>query len=562
MDEAPGPDAPVRDFYDAFDAKPAPAPNGKPVVVNGRGGDTAWGLKALALEASVVASSGEGTRNDTLNAAAFRMGQIVGGGNLAIETAADALASAARAVGLGEREIATALRLDATGGLARGALNARVPEPLAQIPTVTTLGPVGLAASPTTTASGEADFWDARPVLAHLHLFARARMVAPWAVLGSALARTIVTTHKSIALPPTVGAHASLNLFVAIVGRSGSGKGAADAVAREALKFDHIETRNAGSGEGLVHAFVRRGKDGLLVPVNDAVLFNIPEVDSLGAVGARQGATILSMLRQAWSGEQLGFQYADATKSLIVEAHRYRMALIAGVQPGRAGAILDDLDGGLPQRFSWLRATDPEAPAITPDAPDPMPMVMRQPLHVGPSGFVVMDVCTSATETIRAARLANARGQVDALDGHALLTRLKTAAAFALMEQRLDVSEEDWQLSGVVAAVSDATRASIIAHREDEVRKATTGRALAEAERQIIVGETVAERAVARVARGVLRRLPEDGSPMLHSDAVKALASRDREYFEDALGHLARAGQIEVEGAEKGTVIKRSAGAS
>src|SRR4051794_32688935 len=71
-----------------------------------------------------------------------------------------------------------------------------------------------------------------------------------------------------------------------------------------------VQTVTVGSGEGFVHQFVTR-KAGELSRLRDSVLFSVPEVDTLTALGNRQGATLMPILRSAWSGEQLSFAYAD-----------------------------------------------------------------------------------------------------------------------------------------------------------------------------------------------------------------------------------------------------------
>ena len=192
----------------------------------------------------------------------------------------------------------------------------------------------------------ETGFWDERKILRHLHDYARARRVSPWAVLGVTLARIITATPVEVALPPIVGGKASLNLFVGLVGPSGSGKGAAEAVSADAVHVGYITSHNVGSGEGIAHGYKRRIK-GELEWVDDrhAVLFSVPEIDSLAAQGDRRGATLMPQLRSGWTGEQLGFGYADPTKRIIVEAHQYRLCLVAGIQPGRAACLLDDADG-------------------------------------------------------------------------------------------------------------------------------------------------------------------------------------------------------------------------
>ena len=76
-----------------------------------------------------------------------------------------------------------------------------------------------------------------------------------------ALARVVAATPASYVLPPLVGGVGTMNLFVALVGPSGSGKGAAHSAAEEALdlsgfrdpisRVDHLVISNVGSGEGI-----------------------------------------------------------------------------------------------------------------------------------------------------------------------------------------------------------------------------------------------------------------------------------------------------------------------
>ncbi len=78
--------------------KRAPAPES-----NGRG-LSPWAAKALQDELAAVARASEGTRNETLNKAAFNLGQLVGGQELDMSDVTSGLLSAALAAGLGERE--------------------------------------------------------------------------------------------------------------------------------------------------------------------------------------------------------------------------------------------------------------------------------------------------------------------------------------------------------------------------------------------------------------------------------------------------------------------------
>lgn len=398
------------------------------------------------------------------------------------------------------------------------------------------------------TSAAEAEFWDSRPLLGHVQQFARARMTSPWAVLGVTLARAVTATAPFYVLPPIVGSHASLNLFVALVGPSGGGKGAAESAASDAIDLGDIETATVGSGEGIGHLYAHREK-GEVVRDRDAVLFTVPEVDNLAALGARQGATLMPQLRSAWSGEKLGFSYADKNKALPLDRHTYRMGLVLGVQPGRAAAVLDDADGGTPQRFLWLPTSDPGAPEELPPAPEALRVRTTRPGAIAATHgqLVALDVCQAARDTIVGARRARLRGDGDALDGHALLCRLKTAAALALLDGRLDVRDDDWHLSGLVMVVSDHTRLGVVRHLAEVAAQTNQAKGWGDAQRAVQVNEAVEQAAVSRCARNVRRVLAKAGEDgwEARSAVRRRLAHRDRQHYEDALDALRNAGQIE-----------------
>lgn len=82
--------------------KPVPAQRSAPVAVVS--GGTAYARSALHGECEMVRSAPHGVRNRTLNAAAFKMGTLIGAGVLDAEVAALALLVAAAACGLTESE--------------------------------------------------------------------------------------------------------------------------------------------------------------------------------------------------------------------------------------------------------------------------------------------------------------------------------------------------------------------------------------------------------------------------------------------------------------------------
>lgn len=404
-------------------------------------------------------------------------------------------------------------------------------------------------------------FWDSLPILTHIHAFARARRTAPWAVLGTVLARVVCDTEPSVQLPPTIGSYASLNLFVALVGPSGSGKDSARKVAREAVDWvPMFITAPIGSGEGLSHMFMRPGgKDEPAEQYNTAALVTIGEIDTLTALVKRQSSTVAGQLRQAAMGEQLGFFYVDKDKRMMVPEHSYRLCLIVGVQPGRGAALLDDTDGGTPQRFLWMPATDPEAPDEVPDAPEPW--AWKPPTWERTEeekdfpewrSRVLVRLCAQARDTIVAAHLARTRGTGDALDGHALLTRVKVAAALSILDGNGEVTDLYWRLSGDVMAESDATRESIGRTLAEASRRRNEQQALAEADRALVVEEKVSSAALGRVARLISRKLAGAPDGMTRREVSWSVAGRDKQWLDPALDALRAAGQITVVEEERG----------
>jgi Bifunctional DNA primase/polymerase, N-terminal len=91
-----------------------------------------YALAALREETRLVAAARPGTRNDTLNRAAFSLGQLTIGGLLAPLTVTTALADAACRAGLPADEARRTIR----SGMAAGAAHPRAAVPAARVPDV------------------------------------------------------------------------------------------------------------------------------------------------------------------------------------------------------------------------------------------------------------------------------------------------------------------------------------------------------------------------------------------------------------------------------------------
>lgn len=435
----------------------------------------------------------------------------------------------------------------------------------------------------TLTADDLEQFWLARPELTQLRQFARARCVGPWSMFGAVLAKAVAAIPPHVVLPGTVGSEASLNIFVALVAHSGGGKNTSEAAADDFLDMADVFVTTPGSGEGILkqYAYVekRKGQEPRQVNLRNAVVLSVGEVDSLTALTGRTGSTLMPELRKAWMGERLGFGYAAAEKAVIVMGHRYRMTMVLGVQPGRGGPLLNDADGGTPQRFIWLPAQDPDAPEFPPEEPerlkvgewpscakdvdpdgedsnarlkfgevDPYLLTVR----ADKSAFHVVAIPPSVVATIRQEQRTKLRGEMsskDALDSHAMLARLKIAAALMWLNGRTDkVSEQDWDLAGVVMAMSKATRRSVQSEQRAKAGVASRERGRQDAEREVAKAahmDDLEDAAISRVAERIRKMLRQEND---RSKAdFKRNFGRDKKHFDQAVRSLMQVGDVELQ---------------
>lgn len=398
--------------------------------------------------------------------------------------------------------------------------------------------------------------WDSRPELFHIAQLARTQLASPWSVLGVILARVVASVPPFVVLPPIVGGYGSLNSFFALVGRSGAGKGISERVASMGFSIAKpAETFNAGSGEGLAHLYARRirvpkdqGGGTAVERIRDNVTLSVPEVDSLTALGNRQGATLLSQLRQAWSGEHLGFAYADPDKALPIEEHSYRLTMIVGVQPGRAGGILEDSDGGTPQRFVWLstRLEDDCSEDFT-DPPDAWQWEAPGPWKANARGRVVLEVPEHIRDFMRKENVRMRKFPDEfGLDEHHYYAQLKLAGAFALLSRRVFINGEDWELASEMMRISLAERNYIAGVLAQNAAAKAQASGIAEGHKTVAATSVVEGAAIKRVARNLIKKASMDEwRPLRHF--TLSLPGRDRQYLEEALDNLVNAGMLDMQ---------------
>ncbi|MBB4734883.1 hypothetical protein HDA30_000391 [Micrococcus cohnii] len=309
---------------------------------------------------------------------------------------------------------------------------------------------------------GYEDVFSATPVLSKVRAAAHSRLVSAPALLVYMLGRVLAELPPDVMLPSVVGSRASLNLGGALVGPPGSGKTATVEVSRELLgqagEEQRFIERTLGSGEGLAQTFLefQKGQGNVLIQYPHR-LMTVDEIDTLGASQNRSGATVAPALRTALTGGALGQENAKAENRRFVPGGSYRLVVMAAVQPTRSGSLLDDADAGTPQRFVWVRTTDPTIPDEG-EGDVAWPGSLDWSLPDGLVSGAVIDYPESIKQEVRAAARRKARGGGNELEGHLNLTRLKVSAALALLHGQIEITEEWWALAGIIVDESLAVQ--------------------------------------------------------------------------------------------------------
>lgn len=399
------------------------------------------------------------------------------------------------------------------------------------------------------------DFWQTRSSLQHIRTAAYARMVAPDAVLAALLAIVCSRTAHGIDIPAIVGRASTLNLLVALIAGTGGGKSAAVGVAEELIGPPppglDVPTLGNGSGEGLAEAFMgsvrnpNAGEPGEPKTLRQQVRYNafvyVDEGDALLATGGRAGATILPTLRTVGTGGRLGEDNAAQERIRRIPRGMYRIGYVIGFQYHGAAALLDDANGGLPGRFIFAAATDPTIPRDSPPWPDQL--TWRQPSadeierHTTSSFRRELAYPDDVWTEVRDHQHGRNTGavQVAALDGHAYLTRLKLAGLLAILDGRLAVNTEDWQLAHQWWNTSRAVRDSIAAWKRDDDARREQSVTARDARRGATTDAASRQRYIDESVRLIARHVHAAVEPISGSDLRQKLSEKRRLTYEEAI---------------------------
>lgn len=388
-------------------------------------------------------------------------------------------------------------------------------------------------------------FWSARDYLAQIHTAALSRMVAPAAVLGCVLARVAAWTPPSTCLPPTIGSNATLGTYVALYARSGGGKSTSTACAAELLPVvppGCVGPLPLGSGEGLIDAYFELVEDvdggGKKTKVKrqtrHGALFMLDEGQVLAEVGNRRGSTVLPILRSAWSGSDAGQANASIETRRILRAGSYSIGLVSLWQADAAARLIEDADGGTPQRFVWFDVTSNEIDAAD-DHEWPGPIDWQPPAGIVASGHHrpnPLDIHPDIRAEVRQHHAAVTRGEKDInpLDTHRNLAKMKIAAILGMLDGRYGIELGDWELAERVMTHSDGVRSWVQAEAARKARDREESTVRRQIAREAVVEDSAAQRALERATKAVAKLAERHApTPITRRMVMLNMSSRHRQ---------------------------------
>lgn len=400
---------------------------------------------------------------------------------------------------------------------------------------------VGLARAgmaPPDDGDPPADLFDERESLSRIRDYARQRMVSPEGLLIKVLLRANVSAPAYVMIPGPPSPKPLCTAAVS-VGRSGQGKTSSDDVAEDYWPAP-IPEFPLGTAEGACQAF-DPDEDGQ--PQEPNIIFASSEIDNWAALGERAGSLTFPVLRQILTGDQIGQKNASKAHTRIVNKRSYVAGLSLSAQPGGkgAGTLFADAPGGFPQRCLFGSEIDPDAPDEPPTGIEPY----RPPHHpdftpnTGDRYEIPFPASVIAEVHAHRRRVLRGDPDIDPLDGHRFLTRLRVTAALMILEGRNRATEDDWRIAGRIMDASDRTRATLVDAARRAARDVNRAKGWAVAERDA----AASDHKMIRARQAILRWLGKH-TQMAGADLRQKLKADIRDNFEPAAAELAEEGLI------------------
>lgn len=389
--------------------------------------------------------------------------------------------------------------------------------------------------------------------LTRLRDLARSRFLPPVPFVVTACLRVLSSLPGNATFDAGLG-QGSLNLFVAVVGMPGQGKdllisatNRAVSVAHQGRCLEPIELA-LGSGEGVAEALQPEEGQSISAPV----LFGASELGEVAALMSRTGSTLRGNLLKIYSGNALGF--TNRGEKFTVPAHSYTAGLWMGVQPDKAGELLEGQDDGLRHRFVWTEVIDPtletldaellgldkgsDTEAGSPTVEVPASIISGTPIAFHPE--IVRETQEMRLRTLK-------YGVQGPNAGHRHQTQLKLATGLALLLSVDMVSTDDWARAGVLMEYSTRVQERCLSHLQAQ-RDQKAAERISQKER---AEERVRTDRAARFRQKVLDKLGA-GEVSTRTELSQSVRSDQRATMNEVLDSLQQSGLIVGHEGERG----------
>lgn len=410
------------------------------------------------------------------------------------------------------------------------------------------------------------------PLLQFLYKEAKARRIAPTAALGTALIHAGLAVPPWFLLPPLIGGDgAPVNLIVANIAPSGSGKGASGSPILEIPPtykiqgqgdddvwaqpiVDAISPQAPSSGPAFAALFMElqrkeleegekrgRGRPALEELVQYAYARHVHwgEIDTLNTYLENRQDTVSPELREGWSGGKLGSYTKGRENRISVPKNAYRLMVSFDAQPARCGTLMSQNAGGLLQRVIFLSAQDRKRQGRNEGEPQRKRVTLPRTWRA--EGFeVVAGVRKAVLEDADSGRYEGTE------DSHRNLNRLKVAALLAVLHGGTTVTQAWWDIAGAIMDHSDQVKRDIRKDLKEEVvqRQRSLGtqefvRTLARDNAKVKLLERTKDRIV---------KLLHDFGPMSCGAFRSKLSKHQQGLLSEALKQLEAEGVLKVSG--------------
>lgn len=407
------------------------------------------------------------------------------------------------------------------------------------------------------------EFWNARPVLAHIRAAAHSRACSADAVLGVLLARLASCVPGRLRVDTDVRTPTPLSMFSVLIGGSGTGKSSAAAVALALMPAGVYltESHPLGSGEGLCDAYMTAckasevpggdpdAKGTAYVQTEHNAFFHADEGARVLELGKRSGSTLLPILRDAWSGGEFGQRNTVAGGKNRKVAGATVGAWI-GLQQPHAAELLAGASAvdGTVQRFVWWASADPSIPDDPTPWPGPVPMAEHL---LNETVLTSVGVADPIKTELRVRQVQRARGVLVPAAGREQddALRVRLGALLALLEGRTHVTEQDWELALVLLDTSAGHVERVRAIQRDEEARAEAGRIgvrLRTLDAESDHADRTFDATVAKILNKITTRLADKPEGLMRSKLRESVARTRHVEFDAAMVAVEEAGLVRV----------------